>query len=140
MAVLAAGARPPGAGRVLFIGYVWPEPNSSAAGGHMLSLVRLFLSRGWRVSFASPAAAGEHRFDLPAIGVDERPIALTCSSFDRYVEYALRTAMRPLGVATHTVVPQLPEDYRNDLPSPEQIAERLRAWEACGGRSTDEIR
>jgi len=44
------------------------------------------------------------------------------------VEYALRTATRPLGVATYTVVPHLPEDYRADLPSPEQIAERLKTW------------
>ena len=78
-------AAPAGAGRALFIGYVWPEPNSSAAGGHMLSLVRLFLSRGWRVSIASPAAPGEHRVDLPAIGVEEQRIALNCESFDRYV-------------------------------------------------------
>ena len=49
------------------------------------------------------------------------------------VEYALRTAARPLGVATYTVVAQLPEDYRADLPSPEQIAERLKAWDALAG-------
>jgi hypothetical protein len=45
------------------------------------------------------------------------------------VEYALRTAMRPIGVATYEVVPQLAEDYRNELPSPEAIAERLRLWD-----------
>ena len=45
------------------------------------------------------------------------------------MEYALRTAGRPIGVATYTVVPQLPEAYRDQLPSPEAIAERLRAWD-----------
>lgn len=49
------------------------------------------------------------------------------------VEYVLRTATRPLGVATYTIVPPLPEDYWADLPSPEQIAERLRAWDGFGG-------
>ncbi len=44
------------------------------------------------------------------------------------VEYALRAAGRPIGVATYTVVPQLPEAYRDQLPSPEAIAERLRLW------------
>ena len=44
------------------------------------------------------------------------------------VEYALRTMTRPLGIATYTVTPQLPASYRNDLPSPEQIAARLQAW------------
>ena len=45
------------------------------------------------------------------------------------VEYALRTASRPIGVATYTIVPQLPDAYREQLPSPEEIAERLRLWQ-----------
>jgi YhcG PDDEXK nuclease domain len=53
------------------------------------------------------------------------------------VEYALHNAVRPLaeplrmriGVATYAVVPQLPEAYRDELPSPEAIAERRRLWE-----------
>jgi hypothetical protein len=48
------------------------------------------------------------------------------------VEYALRTAGRPIGVATCAIVPQLPEAYRDQLPSPEAIAERLRLWEQEG--------
>jgi len=34
---------------------------------------------------------------------------------------------------TYAVVPQLPEDYRADLSGPEQIAERLKAWDAQEG-------
>jgi len=49
------------------------------------------------------------------------------------VEYALRTVTRPLGVATYTVVPQLPDDYQAELPSPEQIAKRLKVWDKRGG-------
>ncbi len=45
------------------------------------------------------------------------------------VEYALRTASMPIGVATYTIVPQLPEAYREELPSPEAIAERLKLWD-----------
>jgi predicted nuclease of restriction endonuclease-like (RecB) superfamily len=44
-------------------------------------------------------------------------------------EYALRNAVRPIGVATYSIVPQLPEAYRDELPSPEAIAERLRLWD-----------
>jgi hypothetical protein len=51
-------------------------------------------------------------------------------------EYALRTASRPIGVATDTIVPQLPDDYRDELPSPDVIAERLRLWD--GLEETDE--
>jgi hypothetical protein len=45
------------------------------------------------------------------------------------VEYALRSAVRPIGVATYSIVPQLPDAYRDELPSPEAIAERLRLWD-----------
>ena len=49
------------------------------------------------------------------------------------VEYALRNAVRPIGVATYTVVPELPEAYRDELPSAEAIAERLRLWDGNAG-------
>lgn len=71
--------------KVLVIGYVWPEPNSSAAGSRMLELVQLFLSLRCDVTFASAAALSEHRFDLNQIGVTEKTIALNCSSFDSFI-------------------------------------------------------
>jgi O-antigen biosynthesis protein len=71
---------------VLVLGYVWPEPNSSAAGRHMLSILNSFLSAGWDVTFASPALQGEHKIDLTALGIKEQNIALNCTSFDRFVE------------------------------------------------------
>jgi len=61
---------------VLVIGYVWPEPNSSAAGQHMMSLLTLFTEQGWTVSFASPAVQGEHKIDLTEMGISEHSIAL----------------------------------------------------------------
>lgn len=70
---------------LLVIGYVWPEPNSSAAGSRMLELIQLFKGSQWRVVFASAAALSEHRFDLNNIGVDEKIIALNCSSFDEWL-------------------------------------------------------
>jgi glycosyltransferase involved in cell wall biosynthesis len=71
--------------RALVIGYVWPEPASSAAGTRMLELVQLLVQMGYQVTFASAAALSEHRFDLNSIGVDEKTIALNCSSFDAFV-------------------------------------------------------
>ncbi len=71
--------------QVLVIGYVWPEPNSSAAGSRMLELIQVFLARGCAITFASAAALSEHRFDLPSIGVAEKSIALNCSSFDAFI-------------------------------------------------------
>lgn len=71
--------------KALIIGYVWPEPESSAAGRHMLSLITLLVSDGWQVHYASPAQAGEHRYDLSQLRVTEHAIALNCSSFDEFV-------------------------------------------------------
>jgi glycosyltransferase involved in cell wall biosynthesis len=71
--------------RALVIGYVWPEPASSAAGTRMLELVQLLLQMDFQVTFASAAALSEHRFDLNSLGVTEKSIALNCSSFDEFV-------------------------------------------------------
>lgn len=71
--------------RALVIGYVWPEPKSSAAGTRMLELVRLLVHMGYEVTFASAAALSEHRFDLNTLDVSEKSIALNCSSFDEFV-------------------------------------------------------
>ncbi|WP_077048184.1 glycosyltransferase [Pseudomonas sp. KK4] len=75
----------PRATNVLVIGYVWPEPRSSAAGGHMMQILESFLARGWTVTFSSPARSGEHRADLGALGIREVPIELNNSSFDAFI-------------------------------------------------------
>jgi glycosyltransferase involved in cell wall biosynthesis len=71
--------------KLLVLGYVWPEPNSSAAGSHMLSLLIMFVNQGWQVTFASPAQQGEHKVDLTALGIDEQAVTLNCSSFDDFI-------------------------------------------------------
>jgi glycosyltransferase involved in cell wall biosynthesis len=76
---------------ILIIGYVWPEPRSSAAGTYVMQLIDCFLQQGLRVTFASPAQfsstdkQGETRADLTSLGVAEKSIALNCSSFDDWV-------------------------------------------------------
>ncbi|MVV50399.1 glycosyltransferase [Pseudomonas sp. PB120] len=75
----------PRATKVLVIGYVWPEPRSSAAGGYVMQLLGTFLQQGWEVTFSSPAGAGEHQEDLTALGIREVPIELNNSSFDAFV-------------------------------------------------------
>lgn len=44
------------------------------------------------------------------------------------VEYALKTATLPIGVATYGLTSHLPESYRNLLPSEDEIAARLQGW------------
>ncbi|WP_252728864.1 glycosyltransferase [Aliiglaciecola lipolytica] len=71
--------------QLLAIGYVWPEPNSSAAGKHMLSLLKSFIAAGYQVCFASPAIQTEHKIDLTELGIEEASIELNHSSFDQFV-------------------------------------------------------
>ncbi len=70
---------------VLIIGYVWPEPKSSAAGSNMLSLIKLFRQQDWQVTFASPAELSMHMADLAMLNVPTQSIALNDSSFDQYI-------------------------------------------------------
>ncbi|MBL1319828.1 MAG: glycosyltransferase family 4 protein [Methylophaga sp.] len=71
--------------KILVIGYVWPEPKSSAAGSHMMSILRLFKQQGWLVEFATPAQTTEHMADLDSEGISSQSIELNSDSFDAYV-------------------------------------------------------
>ena len=72
--------------KVLVIGYVWPEPNSSAAGTHMMSLLNAFRAQNWDVEFATPAQRTDHMVNLDDFGITSQSIALNCDSFDEYVK------------------------------------------------------
>ena len=71
--------------KVLVIGYVWPEPNSSAAGSHMMSILRQYRQQDWQVEFATPAQETEHMVDLSLDDITPRKIVLNCDSFDEYI-------------------------------------------------------
>ncbi len=70
---------------VLVIGYVWPEPDSSAAGSHMLSLLRMFRDNGFRVIFSCPAQRSEYMANLDAENIESADILLNDSSFDAFI-------------------------------------------------------
>ncbi|MDR6846269.1 glycosyltransferase [Flavobacterium granuli] len=71
---------------LLIIGFVWPEPNSSAAGGRMLQLITQFQQQGYAITFASPAMDSDFMVDLAPLNVKKESIALNCSSFDTFVK------------------------------------------------------
>jgi glycosyltransferase involved in cell wall biosynthesis len=71
--------------RLLIIGTVFPEPNSSAAGSRMLQLIELFQQHDWEITFASAAAESEHATDISEIGVNQVSVKLNDSSFDDFV-------------------------------------------------------
>jgi len=72
--------------KLLIIGFVWPEPNSSAAGGRILQLISLFKNQGFEIIFASPAQDSDFMIDLKTWDVEKKSIALNCSSFDIYIK------------------------------------------------------
>lgn len=71
---------------VLIIGYVWVEPNSSAAGSRMLQLVAQFLKQKYTITFASPAQKSAKAIDLNSLGIEEVFIELNNTSFDVFIK------------------------------------------------------
>ena len=72
--------------KVLIIGFVWPEPKSSAAGSRMMQLIETFKSQDYNITFASPCAKSDNAFNLESIGVLQTAIELNNSSFDTFVK------------------------------------------------------
>jgi hypothetical protein len=71
---------------LLIIGYVWPEPRSSAAGTRMLQIIDCFQTQEYEITFASPCAKSDHAIDLNTIGVNPVSITLNDSSFDEFIK------------------------------------------------------
>ncbi|QKX03523.1 glycosyltransferase family 4 protein [Aquimarina sp. TRL1] len=71
--------------KALIIGFVWPEPNSSAAGSHMIQLINN-LQQEYTITFASAASESEYMFDLDHIGVTKQQIAINDTSFDDFIK------------------------------------------------------
>jgi len=80
-----------------------------------------------------PEYAGKMNFYLSALDdtvkqEDENPSIgiIICKSKNKtVVEYALKETASPIGIAGYTVTQTLPKAYRNLLPSPEEIEEKL---------------
>ncbi|WP_367773421.1 glycosyltransferase [Flavobacterium sp. WC2421] len=72
--------------KLLIIGFVWPEPNSSAAGARMMQLISFFKEEGYEITFASPALDSDFMVDLNLLGVEKKGISLNCASFDIFVK------------------------------------------------------
>lgn len=71
---------------VLIIGFVFPEPNSSAAGTRMLQLIDFFKNQNYTVVFATSCKKSANAFDLESLNVQVVEILLNDSSFDFFVK------------------------------------------------------
>ena len=72
--------------KLLVIGYVWPEPQSSAAGARMMQLLEFFIAKGYSITFATTAAKTEFMIDLPSRGIAAEKIELNNKSFDLFLK------------------------------------------------------
>lgn len=71
---------------LLIIGFVWPEPNSTAAGSRMLQLISLFQKNGFTVTFVCAASKTTNSFDLEKLNIQTFDILLNDSSFDSLIK------------------------------------------------------
>ncbi len=70
---------------LLIIGFVWPEPTTTAAGGRMLQLIDFFSTKNYDITFASTATKSEYSINLSASDVKTESIVLNDSSFDGFI-------------------------------------------------------
>ncbi|MFA5298935.1 MAG: glycosyltransferase [Lutibacter sp.] len=71
---------------LLIIGFVWPEPNTTAAGSRMLQLIDLFQKNGFKITFICTASKTKNSYDLKIRNIQTFDILLNDSSFDIFIK------------------------------------------------------
>ncbi len=71
---------------ILIIGFVWPEPNSTAAGSRMLQLIDVFQNEKYKITFISSASKSEKSFNLEELNIKTYVIKLNDSGFDTLIK------------------------------------------------------
>jgi len=72
--------------KLLIIGFVWPEPKSSAAGSRMLQLIEMFQQADYNITFATTCSKTDNAYDLESINIKVESIKLNDSSFDTFIK------------------------------------------------------
>lgn len=72
--------------KLLIIGFVWPEPKSSAAGSRMMQLIEAFQNYNCQITFATVCAKSDNSFDLTTLGINQVSIQLNHYSFDTFIK------------------------------------------------------
>ncbi len=71
--------------KLLIIGSVWPEPNSSAAGWRMMELIDFFKTENYEITFASSAADSLYSFPIEENGISKVSIELNNDNFNDFI-------------------------------------------------------
>jgi len=74
------------ASKILIIGYVWPEPTSSAAGLRTWNLIDTFMNIGWEVIVASQSKENEFTQKIRDRGIQTASISANDSHFDQWIK------------------------------------------------------
>jgi glycosyltransferase involved in cell wall biosynthesis len=72
--------------KILIIGYIWPEPTTTAAGNRMMQLIGFFQSQNYDITFASTATKSDYSIDFSAYNIKTENIVLNDSSFDDFIK------------------------------------------------------
>ena len=72
--------------KLLIIGFVWPEPTTTAAGTRMLQLINVFQENGFEIHFASTAAKTSQSYDFSKTKIQTSAIELNNNSFNHFIE------------------------------------------------------
>ena len=99
--------------------------------------LRSLIAIDLKIGKFQPEFVGKMQFYLTALDVQVREEGenssigiILCKEKNRtIVEYALRDARKPIGVATYCIMKQLPKELRDQLPSPEEISNLLEDGE-----------
>jgi len=73
--------------KVLIIGLVWPEPESTGASIRIMEHINLYQSQKWDITFACPAAKNDAASALNRLGINTNEILVNDKSFDDFISY-----------------------------------------------------
>jgi len=71
--------------KILIIGFVWPEPNTTAAGTRMMQLITVFKNYGLEIHFVSTAAKTTQSYNFDKDGIQTSNIELNNTSFNDFI-------------------------------------------------------
>jgi glycosyltransferase involved in cell wall biosynthesis len=71
---------------LLIIGFIWPEPSSTAAGTRMLQLIEFFQINNYNITFVSTSIKTDKSFHLENLNIKTFHIQLNDSSFDKLLK------------------------------------------------------
>lgn len=69
--------------KILIIGHVWPQPNATAAGEHIIHLIRFFKDLNYQLFFVSAAQQPQNYDVFTELSIDTASVAINDDNFDK---------------------------------------------------------